>query len=184
MSQRPGLLSDRFSLWCLLGFVLLTVRPASAARLLDVYIEQDGNVVAHTYYDDGGRADAATVWRYLAEPPIMVEDEVTSIVPTEEDPLIAVLSGDLVIKIQHVDRVIAEAPLSSLRLQRESEQTVAWFLPHTEVERTAFMAGLDPPAPPAEVRDSYLLTVGTCLLILFGCIVLTFLLLRGPRVVS
>jgi hypothetical protein len=54
------------------GAVLLLASPASAARLLQVYIEKDGEVVAHTYYGDNGRVDTATIWRYLATPPIMV----------------------------------------------------------------------------------------------------------------
>lgn len=76
-----------------LGAVLLLTPPAAAARLLQVYIEQDGKVVAHTYYDDGGRADATTVWRYLATPPIMVDDDVTAI-EVDDPPLEAKLAGD------------------------------------------------------------------------------------------
>ena len=91
-----------FQLGAALGAVLVVTPPAAAARLLQVYIEQDGKVVAHTYYDDGGRADAATVWRYLATPPIMVDEDVTAI--EEEQPALeANLTGDLVIRIQHVD---------------------------------------------------------------------------------
>ena len=63
------------------GATLLLASPLSAARLLQVYIEQDGKLVAHTYYDDNGRADAATIWRYLATPPIMVDEDITGIEP-------------------------------------------------------------------------------------------------------
>lgn len=51
-----------------LAGVSLFVQPTNAARLLDVYVELDGETIAHTFYDDSGREDAATVWRYLGEP--------------------------------------------------------------------------------------------------------------------
>jgi hypothetical protein len=84
-----------------------------------VYIEQDGKLVAHTYYDDNGLANAATVWRYLATPPIMVGEDITEIEP-EGPALEAKLTGELVIRFQHVDRVIAEARMSTLTLQRNT----------------------------------------------------------------
>ena len=94
--------SHRFRLPYLLavGIVLFVVQPALAARLLQVYIEQDGNVVVHTYYDDGGRADAATVWRYLENSPIMVDDDATDVEADSTNPLEALLEGDLVKGLQ------------------------------------------------------------------------------------
>jgi hypothetical protein len=82
-----------------LGIVIFifSVQSAFAARLLDVYIERDGNVIVHTYYDDGGRADAATVWRYLGDPPIMVEDEATHIAADASRPLELALEGDILL---------------------------------------------------------------------------------------
>lgn len=128
-----------------LGAVLLFNSPAAAARLLDVYIEQSGKVVAHTYYDDNGRADAATVWRYLARPPLMVDDDVTAI-EVDQPTLEASLTGDMVIRFEHADRLVAQARLSTLKLQRTDEQTQAWFLSGSEVERTAAAAGLGAPS--------------------------------------
>ena len=60
------------------SLILLFTQSASAARLLQVYIEQDGEVIVHTFYQDGGRADAATVWRYLERDPIMVSSSGTT----------------------------------------------------------------------------------------------------------
>ncbi len=178
--------SFRRSLWCVLLFILGSVRPASAARLLEAFVAQDGEVVIHTYYQDEGRADAATVWRYLAEPPIMVDDDVTNIETTSEDLLSAALTGNLLIRIQHGDRIIARSQLARLMLRRADPQTQAWFLPEEEVERTAVVAGLGPPQPPVieTLLGGYVATIATALLILVGCIVVTFVLLRGPRTIS
>ena len=134
-------------LWAL-GSVLFFAQPASAARLLKVYIELDGNVIVHTFYEDGGRADAARVWRYLQDPPIMVNDDVTAVQADPDNPLHATLEGDLQIRIQHKTGVIAQARLSTLMLRRADEQTQQWFLPVAEVERTAGAAGLGPPSTP------------------------------------
>jgi hypothetical protein len=165
--------------------VFLSASPALAARLLHVYIEQDGKVVAHTYYDDGGRADAATVWRYLKNPPIMVEEEATSISADANDPLRGVLAGDVTIRIQHVDRVIAQARLSTLTLHRLDEGTPAWFLPESEVERTAAVAGL---GPPKTGRGRLMAIVGLLVLIVLAVLMtvgivvsMLFLRLRRPR---
>lgn len=127
------------------GTVLCLTAPVSAARLLQVYIEQDGKVVAHTYYEDNGLAEAATVWRYLATPPIQVDEDIAQLEP-DHSALETTLSGELVIRIQHADRLIAEAGLSSLTLQRTTAGSQAWFLPDSETERTARVAGLGPPS--------------------------------------
>ncbi len=172
-------------LWAL-GIVLFFAQPASAARLLRVYIELDGNVIAVTLYDDGGRADAARVWRYLKDPPIMVDEDATTVQADPKSPLQATLEGDLVVRIQHKTRIIAKARVSTLILCRESEQTQEWFLPAAEVERTASAAGLGPPSTPlTEVP----LSVGLpAILVLFTIVLvgvlaaIAFLFLRRPRV--
>ena len=161
-----------------LGITLFFAQPASAARLLKVYIEMDGNVIVHTFYDDGGRADAARVWRYLQDPPIMVDDDVTAVQADLNSPLQATLEGDLLVRIQHKTGIIAQARLSTLVLRRESEQTQAWFLPVAEVERTAGAAGLGPPSTPwREVMLPAGLTpiVAILALILVGVLVATAL---------
>ncbi len=167
---------------CILAFVLGALRPASAARLLDVYVEQDGKVVLHTYYEDGGRADAATVWRYLSKPPIMVDEDSTSLEASSEQPLRLNLKGKLELRIEHAKRVIVRTELSELELRRANQQTPEWFLSEAEVERTAFIAGLGPPGPPVtQFFDGYVAAIAASLLILFACVVLTVLLLRGPK---
>ncbi len=174
----------KLSLGAALGAILLLASPAAAARLLQVHIEQDGKVVVHTYYDDGGRADAATVWRYLATPPIMVDDDVTAI-EVGHPTLEANLTGDLVIRFQHTDSVIAQARLSTLTLQRTDKQTQAWFLPDSEVERTAAAAGLGAPSRlPSGVALSAeeLAIVVVVAFILLGVIAgVAFLFLRRAR---
>ena len=168
--------------FCFTGLAVCAARPASAARLLQVYIEQDGEVVAHTYYEDGGRADAATVWRYLAKPPIMVDEDNTKLEPSGDDqPLAITLNGKLVIKIQHTNNVMTQGEFTSLSLRRDDFQTQAWYLPEAEVERTAGVIGLGPPTSfDRKLLNGYLATIGTCILILLICIATTFVLLKGP----
>jgi hypothetical protein len=131
------------------GLVLFLCQPATAARLLQVYIEQNGDVVMHGYYQDGGLADAATVWRYLQRPPIMVDDDAVAVKANAASPLQAELAGDVTMRIQHVNHIIAQARLSTLALRRVDEQTFGWFLPAAEVERTAAIAGLGGPNTPS-----------------------------------
>ena len=105
-------------LLCSPGLVLFLCQAATAARLLQVYIEQDGAVVIHSYYQDGGLADAATVWRYLQRPPIMVDDDAMAVKANAASLLKAELAGDVTMRIQHVNRIIAQARLSTLALRR------------------------------------------------------------------
>jgi hypothetical protein len=119
-----------------------------AARLLQVYIELDGIVVIHGYYQDDGLADAATVWRYLQRPPIMADEDAMAVKASATKPLEAELVGEVAIRIQHVNRIIAEARLSTLALRRVDVQTRGWFLPAAEVERAAAIAELGIPNMP------------------------------------
>jgi hypothetical protein len=151
-----------------------------------VYIEQDGAVVIHSYYQDDGLADAATVWRYLQRPPLMVDDDAMAVETNAASPLEAELTGeDLAIRIQHAHRIIAEARLSTLSLRRVDEQTRRWFLPAAEVERTAAIAGLGMPnMPPIGMASPRALSgkVVASTLALTGLIaILWFLLLRRQR---
>jgi len=125
---------------------------AAAARLLQVHLERDGQLVLHTYYDDGGRADAATVWRYLGRQPIMIEEETVTVEPDAENALQATLEGDILVKFSHVDRVLAQAELKRVTLIRSDDQSVMWFLSDQEVERTATIAGLGPPSAVPEIE--------------------------------
>ena len=153
-----------------------------------MYIELDGNVIAHTLYDDGGRADAARVWRYLKDPPIMVDENATTVQADPKSPLQATLEGDLLVRIQHKTRIIAKARVSTLILCRESEQTQEWFLPVAEVERTAGAAGLGLPSTPLRkmplsVGLPAILAILTMILVGFLAAI-AFLFPRRPRAQS
>lgn len=156
---------------------------AAAARLLQVHIECDGQLVLHTYYDDGGRANAATVWRYLGRQPIMVEEETVTVEPDAENPLQATLEGDILIRFSHVDRVLAQAELSRLTLTRLDDQSSTWFLSEQEVERTATIAGLGPPSAVPKI-DFFVVPalIGLALLVvvlIVVAIVVAYLVRRG-----
>ncbi|NQT89337.1 hypothetical protein HQ560_21390, partial [bacterium] len=114
-----------------------------AARLLNVTFEQDGKVVLQTYYDDGGRADGPTVWRYLATEPIMVAKKPMAITPDAKDPKTAALAGAIRVRVQHVRTILAEAAVRRLKLIRKDAAAQKWFLPAGEVERAAKEAGID-----------------------------------------
>ncbi len=62
------------------------------------------------------------------------------------DPLKAKLRGHVVIRIQHVDRLIIARETSELRLIRTTPSSERWFVPAEEVERVA--KGLPPPNDP------------------------------------
>ncbi len=126
-----------------LAALLLLAAPTQAARLLNVHFEQDGKAVLLTYYDDGGRADAPKVWRYLATQPIMVAKKPVGIAADAQDPKTAVLTGAIRIRVQHVRRVIVEATVKRLKLVRKDTKDQRWFLPSSEVERIAKAAGID-----------------------------------------
>jgi hypothetical protein len=166
-----------------IGAVLSLTPSVSAARLLQVYIEQDGKVIAHTCYDDNGRADAAMIWRYLATPPIMVDEDIAAFEPDRRS-LEVNLSGELVVRFQHTDRVIAQAQLSTLTLQRTDARTQAWFLPASEVERTAGVAGLGAPSgtPGGRTLSSGEVTIVVVAVLMLGAIAaVAFLILRRAR---
>lgn len=130
--------------WMLALFALtigISCTEARAARLLKVVVEQDGRQVLRTYYDDRGTEDAVTVWGYLAGQPIMVAKG-TVVAADKDQPRQAHLDGKVRIRILHVDRVIAEAQVDSLQLQRRDPRQALWYLPGAEVRRTAKAAGL------------------------------------------
>ena len=182
-----ALLVSRIVFFFALAVSSLFTPSARAARLLNVYFEVDGEVVAHTYYDDGGRADAATVWRYLGRPPIMVDHETIRVEADANSPFYAKLEGDVRVRVQHVERIIAQVRVSGLTLYRQDQRTQQWFLPVSEVERTAGIAGLGPPSPPATLGASpvrLLALAGFAILVLFGIAVIVILLAGRERVLD
>ena len=132
--------------------LLLGGESASAARLIHVRFESARRLLLETFYQDGGLADAATVWRYLGRKPIMVAES-PLVVANTADPVRADLSGDVTISVQHASRLIARAKVSGLTLTRGDPQNPQWFLPGAEVERTARAAGLGQAVSPGSVRS-------------------------------
>jgi hypothetical protein len=121
-------------LWLVVG------SSAFAARLLSATVQLNGQTALHsTYQDDdfwGAPPGAATVWRYLGKEPLWVEKG-TQVQADAADPLRATLRGILVIRLQHVDRLIVEAKTAELTLIRANPSSDKWFLPAGEVERLA-----------------------------------------------
>lgn len=125
--------------WCALA------TPASAARLLHATIEQDGQIVLRTAYQDQGTAEAATVWRYLAKGPLWAEKG-AGIKAAADDPRKSRLTGAITVRVSHVDHTIALVKTSELNLVRANPDTEEWHLPPAEVERLAKANAIpDPP---------------------------------------
>jgi hypothetical protein len=123
------------SLWLSLG------SSAFAARLVKATVQLDGQTVLHSTYQDDDYADAATVWRYLSKEPLWVENG-AQVKADAAEPLQAKLRGSLVIRLQHVDRLIVESKASELTLIRSGPASDKWFLPVAEVERIAQANGI------------------------------------------
>ncbi len=135
--------------------LLLGGKSASAARLINVTFERDGRVLLETYYQDDGLADAATVWRYLGRKPITVAES-PLVLANGDDSTRADLGGDVTIGALHAGRAIVRVRVSGLRLVRDAPSSTKWFLPDYEVERTAGIARLGPPAPPVSRRSRWI----------------------------
>lgn len=146
---------------CALFAALLFGRDARAARLLEVHYEVGGRTVLVTYYEDDGKPDAATVWRYLGRPPIDVHQamdpsrvddpepwmlEGPNVPADPADPLHATLSGEISIRMSGANVAKNVVETDRLSLVRDDPTKEAWYLPPGEVERTAKLAGLGPPA--------------------------------------
>jgi hypothetical protein len=141
----------RLAIWLLAAGLWLSLQgSAFAARLVTAVVQLDGQTVLRsTYQDDdfwGTPPGAATVWRYLGQEPMWVEKggQVTA---DAAEPAQAKLKGSLVIRLQHVDRLIVEAKAAELTLTRADPSSDKWFLPAEEVERLAQANGI--PAVPS-----------------------------------
>lgn len=163
---------------------------AFAARLLSATFQQNGQTVLMTKYQDddmwGAPPGAATVWRYLGKKPLWVEEGAT-IQADAADPLQAKLRGALVIRLQHVDRVIVEAKAAELTLIRADPSGDQWFLAVEEVERLARANGIpDVPSPTPFQRASTWLGLGVAVAVVFMVVVVVvgigaWVLLRARR---
>src|SRR5262249_5957999 len=105
-------------------------------------------VVLCSYYQDDGYPGAVVVWRYLAKPPLSVEKG-SQVKASPVDALETKLQGPLLVRIQHVDRVLVEARASELTLMRTDPSGDKWFLPWEEVERLAQANGIPSVPEPA-----------------------------------
>jgi hypothetical protein len=117
---------------------------AFAARLLTATIQLNGQTVLHSTYQDNdywGAPSAATVWRYLGKEPLWVEKG-AQVQADAADPLQANLRGDLIIRLQHVDRLIVSAKATELTLIRADPSSDKWFFPAEELERLAQTNGI------------------------------------------
>ena len=162
--------------WLALG------NSAFAARLLSATVQLDGQTVLQSKYQDddfwGTPPGPAVVWRYLGKEPIWVEKG-AHVHADGTDPLHAKLRGNLVIRIQHVDRMIVEAKATEITLIRPDPSSDKWFLPAEEVERLAQANGI--PAVPSRTlfeRPSTWLALGIAALVLVGSIAAWLLMRR------
>lgn len=118
---------------------------AFGARLLSATVQLDGQTVLQTSYQDddmwSAPPGAATVWRYLSKKPLSAE-KVVQLEVDNSKPLQAKLQGTLVIRMQHVNRVIVEAKATELTLIRADPASDQWYLPVDEVERLAQANGI------------------------------------------
>jgi hypothetical protein len=128
------------------GLFLLGGSTVQAARLLEIRVERDGQVVLRAMRGDDSEQDLGIVWAYLKE----VELEPVSEIPVDPtDPLQSTLTGDLRVAILHGGTVVgggrAEVSVRQLRLVRPSADSKYWQLAPGEVERTAEAAGIQLP---------------------------------------
>lgn len=131
----------------LAGFLLLSFeQTALAARAIRLEILLEGEVVASGLYTAGDRTPPEVVWRYLKEPPGFISEEDQKIKADESNPLRAALTGNIEVRLRHVERVLASAKVTHLSLVRPEEARSNWHLPEAEVERLAQIAGLPTPA--------------------------------------
>ena len=103
-----GMRNRRHVALLLFAGLMLGGKSAFAASLIDVTFERDGRVILGTYNQDGGSADAATVWRHLGRKPIMVAESPLVLANTA-DPMRADLGGDVTVSVRHAGRLIARA---------------------------------------------------------------------------
>lgn len=130
------------------GLFLLGGSSGQAARLLELRVERDGQVVLKGMTEDDSQTDPGVVWTYLKDASLKPVGEVTA---DPGDPLRATLTGNIRVAVLHVERTVgggrAEASVRELRLVRPSPESGHWQLAPGEVERTAHIAGIQLPPP-------------------------------------
>ena len=171
------------------GLFLLGGSSAHAARLLDIRVERDGQLILSGMYPDNGSADAGRVWSYLKDVTLEPAGEMPA------DPLRVTLTGNIRVAVLHVDKPVGwqggartDVAVEELRLVRPSPHSDRWQLAPGEVERTARAAGIQLP-PPGSPRPplrllprSWLIMFYIALaIVIIGVVVITWLLLQRRR---
>ena len=161
------------------AFALQCIMCSSAfgMRFLKASVELNGQVVLRSAYEDGGRVDGATVWRYWGTEPMFGEVS-HPFEASSEDPLQATLDGSLYLKFEHGIRIIVDGRANKVTLIRTHINSNLWFLPRAEVERIAQLSGI-----PAAPRD-YSELLGCCLpfsIVVVGAVILLCIAARRER---
>lgn len=111
----------------------------SGQRLLHVEIERNGVRALETQYGVSDSLDPAAMWASLQG------ETFTAVAPIPSeptDPEKASLKGKIRIVIHHVDKEIAAAKVSEVRLTRADGTNDHWKLAVGEASRTSHAAGL------------------------------------------
>lgn len=131
--------------------------PVFAERIITVTVQRNGKEVLRTEYAVEADKTDVDIWRdYLQKEP-RDEPSVVDFSASEKNPLKAKLTGAVSLKLSDGDKVIGEAKLESLLLQRKDATTQKWYLDEEEVYRTAFEAGVSDQYS----RETYFQRLGT-----------------------
>ena len=126
-----------------LGFALVTTLAVSllpgcaGQRRIQVQVEREGVLTLQSEFGVSDSLDAKAMWASMQGESFAA---VSPIKPEPEDPEKAVLKGKLRMVILHVDKEIAAAKISELRIVRAPGDR--WKLAPGEIERTSHAAGL------------------------------------------
>ena len=131
--------------------LLLSGTTAQAARLMEIRVERDGQVMLKGMTEDDSQIDPGVVWGYLKGATLKPVGEVRS---DPADPLRATLTGKIRVAVLHGGRPAGaqgaartDVMVEELRLVRPSPDSDHWQLAPGEVERTAQAGGIQLPQP-------------------------------------
>jgi hypothetical protein len=112
--------------WAVLGSVS---EPAQAARFLDVSVEREGKPILQGVTEDADilPLKSVTGWRSLTKTHLSPVSG-ASVQPEPDRPLLAVLRGNIVVKLEWAGRFVRAVEASELKLTRESASSNKWYL--------------------------------------------------------
>ena len=110
------------------------------ARLLHMEVYRTNQLVLRTMFDAPDREGPMDFWRRAGKEPFASESHLVLVKADEENPLRATLTGQVQIKITHVDKVMTSATLTNLVLVRSTPESLKWHLAPAEVERVKQVA--------------------------------------------